>query len=356
MKNYCLLLLTVLLLVSTACRQENKQRSIELPGGTQVTFLNLAQARQAIVQDKVEHYFDKVTPTDIEIQSKTVLPDSATRAGYLAAYKTFLQDDVQSFTTEDKDFLSSLLREIGRILHKIDPSLLDQDINLIKVSGRHYGPSVFYTREQNIIIPAYELAKRQGEVMRSILIHEIFHIYSRYHPEKRAALYAMIGFEPLGITAEELELPESLRASILLNPDGIDYTYAIQLSDQAGNSYRCIPLTSSEFHQYSAAKSGYFPHLTVNFYPVVPNDSGGFTVQTTAIGASPVDLHTVDDSLWEQIGGNTLYIIHPDEILADNFSLLAAEYLYPDVAATVAEGEAEKRDLLHEMEQIIRGE
>ncbi|HKK77476.1 MAG TPA: hypothetical protein VJ953_20520, partial [Saprospiraceae bacterium] len=128
MKNYCLLLL-VLFVAGTACQQENKRRNVELPGGTQVTFLNQAQAQQAIVQDRVEHYFDKVSPTDIEIQSKTVLPDSATRTRYLAEYKSFLQDDVKDFTTEDKDFLSNLLREIGRVLNKIDPSLLDQDIN-----------------------------------------------------------------------------------------------------------------------------------------------------------------------------------------------------------------------------------
>ena len=353
MKNYCLLLL-VLFVAGTACQQENKRRNVELPGGTQVTFLNQAQAQQAIVQDRVEHYFDKVSPTDIEIQSKTVLPDSATRTRYLAEYKSFLQDDVKDFTTEDKDFLSNLLREIGRVLNKIDPSLLDQDINLIKVGGRHYGPSVFYTRENNIIIPAYELAKREGEIMRSILIHEIFHIYSRYHPEKRDALYAMIGFHPLGISPDQLEMPASLRETILLNPDGIDYTYAIDLRDGAGNNYRCIPLTSSDFHQYSAAASGNFPHLTVNFYPVVPNEKGGFTLQTTDIGTSPLNLQLISESLWAQIGKNTRYIIHPDEILADNFSILAAEYLESEaIKMTVEE---EERDLLHEMEQIIQDE
>jgi hypothetical protein len=191
--------------------------------------------------------------------------------------------------------------------------------------------------------------------MRSILIHEIFHIYSRYHPEKRDALYAMIGFQPLGITSEELEIPTLIGESILLNPDGIDYTYAIELTDEAGNRWRCIPLTSSEYHQYSAAGVGFFPHLTVNFYPVVPNEAGGYTLQTTDTGASPIRLSDVKDSLWEQIGENTLYIIHPDEILADNFSLLAARYLNPE-ADELAPDETDERDLLHEMEQIIRGD
>lgn len=355
MRNFGLLLLSVVFLISFACQLDNKQRSVDLPGGTKVTFLSLAQAQQAIVQDRVEHYFDKVTPTDIEIQSKTVLPDSATRARYLAEYKSFLQDDVKSFTTEDKDFLFNILRELARVLNKIDPSLLDQDVKLIKVGGRHYGPSVFYTRENNIIIPAYELAKRNEEIMRSILIHEIFHIYSRYHPEKRDALYAMIGFQPLGITQAELKMPPVIEESILLNPDGIDYTYAIELSDKAGNSWRCIPLTSSEYHQYSAAGVGFFPHLTVNFYPVVPNKEGGYTLQTTDTGASPIRLSEVGESLWGQIGNNTFYIIHPDEILADNFSLLAARYLNPE-AEEVATDETDERDLLHEMEQIIRGD
>lgn len=354
MKKICLLLI-ILILGCTACQRENKQRSIDLPGGTKVYFLNLKQAQQAIVQDKVEFYFDKVTSTDIAIQTKAIISDTTARSEYIARYKSFLQEDVQSFSTEDKDFLANIFREIARTLHHIDPSILELDINLIKVGGRSYGPSVFYTRENNIIIPAYELAKRNEKMMRSILIHELFHIYSRYHPVKKEALYALIGFYPLAISPEELEMPSNLRQTILLNPDGIDYTYAIQLKDKSGDTHQCIPLTSSEFHQYSAAIAGYFPHLTVNFYPVVPHGQGGFKLQTTETGAPPLDLSQVDNSLWEQIGSNTTYIIHPDEILADNFSLLVAEYLNLGEVET-ADIDKKEQDLLHEMEQIIRGE
>lgn len=330
-----------------ACQSENGQRSIDLPGGAKVTFLSLEQARQAIVQDEELHFFDQITPTDIEIQTKRPLPDSVGRSTYLADYKAFIQEDVQDFTTEDRDFLGTLLREIARVLHKIDPSLLDRDINLIKVGGRQYGPSVFYTRTDHIVIPAYELARRNPTVMRSILLHELFHIYSRYHPEQREALYAMIGFQPLGIRPEDLKMPDDLRSSLLLNPDGVDYTYAIELSDTLGNTYRCVLLTSSEFHQYSFNQTGYFPHLTVNFYPVEADATGGWVVQTTETGASPLNLSEVDDSLWAQIGGGTLYIIHPDEILADYFALLAGAYFT---------GEKQESELIDEMEQIISGE
>lgn len=352
MKNY-LLFIAVLFLTLPACKQENKERTIELPGGKKAVFLNLAPAQQAIAKDEVEGYFDKVTKTDIEIQAKKIYPDSANRNKYIAEYRAYLKDDVEDFSSGDRDFLAKILKEIGRILNKIDPSILDRDINLIKVKGRHYGPSVFYTRENNIIIPGYELAKREESIMRSILIHEIFHIYSRYHPEKRQELYAMIGFTPLGIPNEQINMSEELRSSILLNPDGIDFSWVIQLNDQEGREYSCILITSSEFHQYSSAKVGFFPYLTTNFFPVVPDSSGTFTVVTSDIGTSPLDFQEIGDSLWKQIGKNTLYIIHPDEILADNFSLLALKYMDPESAQTMG---AEERDMLHEMEQIIRGE
>lgn len=346
-------LLAVLLLFITACKQENNQRTIELPGGKKATFLNLTQAQQAITKDDIEGYFSKVSRTDIEIQSKNIYPDSASRSKILADYKSFLRDDVKDFTAEDRDFLGKILKEIGRVLYKIDPDILDQDINLIKVGGRHYGPSVFYTRENNIIIPAYELAKREELIMRSILIHEVFHIYSRFHPEKRQELYAMIGFKPLGIAIEDIEMPDEIRNTILLNPDGIDNTYYIDLSDEEGNTYQCIMLTSSEFHQYSAANVGYFPHLTTNFFPIEPNAVGGYSIMTNELGMSPLNLRSVYRSLWDQIGDNTMYIIHPDEILADNFSLWVTKSIDSESVEVKSDGE---RDILHEMEQIIQSD
>jgi hypothetical protein len=270
----------------------------------------------------------------------------------LADFKSALQDDVLDFTSEDKDFLVPIVKELGKIVGKFSSDFLNTDIKFIKISGRHYGPSVYYTRENCIIIPRYELMKRNEKLMKSILAHELFHIYSRYHPEKRQALYAMIGFQPLKIQADQLILPEALSSSLLLNPDGIDYLNFIELETTSGEKRDCIMLTSSNFHQFSSAHNGFFPYLTANFYPIEKQADGTYTVKTILDGTSPLKFRDIAGSLFAQIGDNTDYFIHPDEILADNFAILAAAS--PEEIQKVRGND--RLDLLGEMKSIIEGE
>ncbi|GAB5553486.1 MAG: hypothetical protein Sapg2KO_30770 [Saprospiraceae bacterium] len=347
------IVLFLLLPFLTACTNSEKERAIDLPNGKKAFFLSQNQAKIAIAKDEKENFFDLVSFTDIEIQTKIALPDSAKRGKVIADYKTALQDDVLAFTREDKDFIAPILKELGKLIGQLSKGLIDTDIKLIKIGGRYYGPSIFYTRENCIIIPKYELMKRDERTMKSILAHEFFHIYTRYHPEKRKELYKMIGFKPLGVDLDQLEMPENLRNSILLNPDGVDYlNYITLVNKETGEKVDCIFLSSSNFHQFATTNTSYFPHLSTNFYPIERKEDGGYIVKTTESGGSPLEIQPLIESLFDQISNNTLYIIHPDEILADNFALL--------IASTSEEldkaRENDKLDLLNRMESIISGE
>lgn len=343
----------LLLAFLSACTASEKERAIDLPNGKKAIFLSENQAKVAIAKDEKEGYFDLVSFTDIEIQTKISLPDSAKRGKVIADYKAALQDDVLAFTREDKDFIVPILKELGKLIGHISKDFLDTDIKLIKIAGRYYGPSIFYTRENCIIIPKYELMKRDERTMKSLLAHELFHIYSRYHPEKRKALYEMIGFKPLGLDLDQLEMPENLRNSILLNPDGIDFLNYITLVNKNTNeTVNCMLLSSSNFHQFSTPNASYFPHLSTNFYPVEAKTDGAYIVKTAEGGSSPLEIQAIIESLFDQIGSNTSYIIHPDEILADNFSLLIMST--PEEIDKIREND--KLDLLNRMESIIKSE
>lgn len=343
----------LLLAFLSACTTSEKERAIDLPNGKKAILLSQNQAKVAIAKDEKEGYFDLVSFTDIEIQTKIALPDSAKRGKVIADYKSALQDDVLAFTREDKDFIVPILKELSKLIGQVSKDFLDTDIKLIKIDGRYYGPSIFYTRENCIIIPKYELMKRNERTMKSILAHELFHIYSRYHPEKRKALYEMIGFKPLGIDLDQLEMPENLRNSILLNPDGIDFLNYISLVNKnTGETVNCMLFSSSNFHQFSPTNASYFPHLSTNFYPVETKEDGGYILKTAEGGSSPLEVQPIIESLFDQIGSNTVYVIHPDEILADNFSLLIIST--PEEIDKIRE--KDKLDLLNRMESIIKGE
>ena len=73
------------------------------------------------------------------------------------------------------------------------------------------------------------------------MLHEIFHIYSRYNPQKRDRLYELIGFKNIG-DPTRLKMTAPLKDRILLNPDGVNYAYAIELKLADENSF--IPITN----------------------------------------------------------------------------------------------------------------
>lgn len=121
------------------------------------------------------------------------------RTTVLEDYKKMLQDDLQEFSKEEKEIATKLFDRALELSYKVNPNLKLPEIFLIKTAGKYYGPSVYYTRDNSIIIPApmLTMAKDANDAFLSTMIHEIFHIYSRYNKDKRDALYQRIGFEKL---------------------------------------------------------------------------------------------------------------------------------------------------------------
>lgn len=302
-----------------SCRQAPSQSVLQLDAEHQVVFLDSLQAAGAIVQDEAEGFFEKASPLDMAIQMGRPLPDSFHRKELLKDYRAFLRRDVESFNEEEQELLREAFRKAFLLTEKLKPGLFPDAIGLIKTKGLHYGPSVYYTRENHIIIPKNELEERNMGGLVQVMLHEVFHIYSRYHPNEREELYRLIGFEPLD---GPLVFPDSLARRLLLNPDGISIDYAITL-EVPGDSLavRAIPLIVSAQANYSPALPQFFAYLDFQLYPIEETEEG-YRVVTRGGHRSPLPSPTRIPGFFEQIGDNTDYIIHPDEVLADNFVFL----------------------------------
>ena len=70
------------------------------------------------------------------------------------------------------------------------------------------GGAVSYTRENYIVV--------RGLVNEASLIHELFHILTRFKPEKRNALFKTI---LIFTESNRIEYPEGIRDFIITNPD-----------------------------------------------------------------------------------------------------------------------------------------
>lgn len=274
------------------------------------SFLNVEEAANAITTDEAEGFFDKVQIMDMQIQMKNNnfdSPESTKRA-----YINYLKSSTLEFTETEEQKIRVIIDRALMMCNSISPDIFPRELFLAKTNMNHYGASIFYSRENTIFIPENVLSKNLDHDFLKAILREIFHIYSRYNYWKRMELYAEIGFEPI----YPLGIPKDLKEKMLTNPDGIE-TYVIHhLSDKNDTDFSAIPvLTVRTKNQYRSLS--FYSNLKFSLYKVKQNK-----VVTNPDGSSTIDMETIEN-FYAQIGTNTTYIIHPDEILADNFAMLA---------------------------------
>jgi len=172
-------------------------------------------------------------------------------------------------------------------------------------------------------------SRRPPERLRATISHELFHVLSRTNPELRDRLYAVIGFE----TCRELEIPAELRSRKITNPDAPRNQHCIRL-EAAGKQEWAIPILLANSETYDRERGGQFFNYLELWFLVVERRGNGVDVMPVYEAARPKLLQLREVSrFFEQVGRNTNYIIHPEEILADNFALLVTGHAGPQVAA-----------------------
>lgn len=192
---------------------------------------------------------------------------------------------------------------------------LPAKVLLVKTSGREEGNAA-YTRGRAIMLPPAMLAAPDAK-LQHLLAHELFHVATRERPSMAEALYATIGFTPCG----ELRLPPDLDARRITNPDAPRNNFCINLA--AGEDrFAAMPILISRSDRYDVARGGeFFQYLQLRFIRVTKGTAGPVPMMADG-GARMSPLEEVS-GYYEQVGRNTSYIIHPEEILAENFAMLA---------------------------------
>lgn len=317
--------LTVLLLAIFGTISCTAQEPIhELRLGTKIIkILDSTSAAKYITFDKKDRYFDRITAVEMSIQMKQALQPGQTRADLLPAYTAFLKSDVASFTASESKFTATALEKVYKTVQEVSRDIFPDTLIIIKTKGNHYGDGVYYTRENCIIIPANELSAAKTNPFTTTMYHELFHVYSRLNPQKRAKLYQLIGFKTIGL--EQLDMPTSLAERVLYNPDGVDFAQKIDLTLEDGSKISAIPIIYAKKPGYQAGINEFFGYLEFNLFQIEPSTNNRYKVLVKEDGFSSVlNLESLTD-FFKQIRDNTGYIIHPDEVLADNFSFIMVE-------------------------------
>lgn len=304
--------------VLSGCRNEHLGARLLIAGGTELIFADLQNGKEWIVTDTIDGFFDQIGILDMSLQLKRGFPDSTTRAALLPLYLSQLQNEVLTFEEKEVQFATDVFKEIASFLKKYPGMKLPDKIRLIKVKGDLYGKDVFYTRQNAIIIPADRLRTGDTESFTSTMLHEIFHIYTRYQPERKAVLYGIFGFELL--PCQSLNFPDTLQSRLLVNPDGLDRRWGIRVKVNR-DTLLTVPLIYAKEPAFNRHHPDFMTQIGFNLYVVSAEENRLCRVLTEKGEKSTIDVYSLPD-FFEKTGRNTNYIIHPDEILADNFVLL----------------------------------
>jgi hypothetical protein len=264
-------------------------------------FATRAQARAVLGAH--DDYVRATAPLERSVLLRTDEPvDAARLAAAMAAAALDWND-------EERRALAAVLPRLERFLAPMRWKAPRQ-ILLVKASDALMD-GFPHTRGAAIILPESMLreAMKEPALMDYVLSHEAFHVLSRADPELREELYRAIGFRACGA----MELPAALAELRLTNPDAPESRHPITLRR---GSERIEALAFVHFPSENVdRRKGFMSQIRTSWLPVDRQD-GRCTARDERL--------TLDglEGLDEQVGRNTAYLIHPEEIIADNFSFL----------------------------------
>ena len=200
--------------------------------------------------------------------------------------------------------LAPRLRELG--------VALPPEVLLVNSSGRD-SANAPYTRRHAIVMPVAALPDN-ADMEAFVLAHELFHVVSRRSPALATRLYALIGFEPTA----SLEWPQEWLPLRIANPDA-PHDRHLMRTMLGGRALSLMPLLVMRRAELKPGET-FFDVLEIRLLEVSAGDAKTIPVRRDGqpVWHAPTD---VPDYL-ARLGGNTEYIFHPEETIADNFALL----------------------------------
>ena len=271
---------------------------------TAFEFATVEQGR-AIITARDE-YVQRLTPLERALKMKSEAAVSE------AEFLQRLAASIQPWPESERAAVQAGLDSIRPRLAELNLPL-PATVVFVRFTGAVEGNSP-HTRG-NAVLLTEELLQRPA-FLPHLIAHELFHIASRQNKAWRDAMYATIGFMPI----EEVALPPTLASRKITNPDAPRIDVAIKVQTSLGSAW-VTPLIQATVDRYDAHQGGeFFKFMKLSWLEVARGEG----VPARAQVMQPQLRETAELSGFvEQIGRNTGYIIHPEEILAENFAQLA---------------------------------
>lgn len=199
---------------------------------------------------------------------------------------------------------------------------LPPEVLLIHSNGRD-AANAPYTRANAVVLPV-EARPADPRVDAFVLAHELFHVVSRHAPALATKLYALLGFQP----AAPLQWPAEWVELRIANPDATHDRHLMRTTLN-GRDVALMPLLVARRAELKPGET-FFDVLDVRLLEVTPAASATMAVRRDG---QPV-WHAPEQvpEYLKRLGGNTDYIFHPEETMADNVASLVVGRPVPNPA------------------------
>jgi hypothetical protein len=287
---------------------------VKMSDNTSVNFITPERGKQIL--GTPDEFVKHMSPFDRAARLKTDRNVSEEE------YLNFVKENVLPWSQDEQSKIEAALSALRPKFERLNLPF-PKVIYMIKTTGKEEGQAA-YTRSNAIVFPESVLAYIPEQIQK-LICHELFHVLTRGNFKMRERLYNAIGFEK----CEEPDFPPLLKSRKITNPDAPlnDHCIQVQLD---GKAVWVVPVLFSTMEKYDVKRGGeFFNYLQFQFLIVTKNRNSDNAIPADA-GKSPALLKVEQiTGFFEQVGRNTGYIIHPEEILADNFTLLVQQVSDP---------------------------
>ncbi len=265
-----------------------------------IRFASIDKAKQLLTQEDDFTACWSQFDIDSRLQKKNSTKDELLK---------HISSQVRGWAPKEKAKILSMLKSIDKSIAKQGFNIdFPDEIYFVKTTAKEEGGAGGYTRANYVVLKEGILSLSKGD-LKKLIVHELFHVLSRNNPNLRKALYKIIGFEII----KEIEYPENLKNYRITNPDATQTDSYITLVYN-GQQVDCMMILYAS-QDYDGGD--FFKYLNIGFL----NLKGTENKEVDYVDGQAV-IYTFKEvsNFYEQVGRNTGYIIHPEEILADNFT------------------------------------
>jgi hypothetical protein len=162
----------------------------------------------------------------------------------------FISNQTRDWNNNEREKINNILQHVNLALSEYNLSF-PKEIIFVKTTGLEEGNAA-YCRGNNIIVLPINIINLPIDRLYNLIIHELFHIYSRNNIRTQELLYNILFFKK----CNELQLPDNIFQWKITNPDAEANNYYFSSSIN-GNNYDLMPILLASSN-YDEQKGGEF--------------------------------------------------------------------------------------------------